>query len=150
MIIRRADKNDVPSIVQLLADDTLGMRREDFQDPLPQAYYQAFFRIERDSNQELIVMESLDHQILGTLQLTFIPYLSYRGGIRAQIEAVRIKNSHRGQGLGKILFDWAIARSKVRGAVMVQLTSDKTRLDALKFYQKLGFTSTHEGFKLIL
>ncbi len=150
MEIRKATKEDVPKIVALLADDKLGKQREHFSLPLPQEYGEAFERIHRDPNQELMVIEDHRGQITGTLQLSFIPYLTYRGGIRAQIEAVRIHKEHRGKGLGRKLFEWAIHRAKERGAHLVQLTTDKKRPEALQFYEQLGFTASHEGMKLHL
>lgn len=147
MIIRQAKRNDVPFIVEMLANDDLGKLREDFQEPLPEKYYDAFDDIEKDQNQELMVMEDAG-LVIGTLQLSFIQYLTYQGGIRAQIEAVRIRDDFRGRGIGKQLFLWAIARSKEKGAHVVQLTTDKKRPDALKFYKSLGFIDSHEGMKL--
>ena len=134
----------------MLADDPLGQKREDFKDPLPQKYYDAFERIDGDPNQELVVMEGADQTLVGTLQLSLIPYLTYQGGIRAQIEAVRIHKDHRGKGIGKQLFEWAIARAKTKGAHVVQLTTDKQRPEALRFYESLGFKASHEGMKLHL
>ena len=148
MVFRKARKEDVPQIVKMIANDELGKLREDYKEPLPSTYFKAFDRIDSDENQELIVVENKHSEIVGTLQLSFIQYLTYRGGIRAQIEAVRIHNDHRGKGLGEQLFEWAIKRAKDRGAHLVQLTTDKKRPAALKFYEKLGFKSTHEGMKL--
>lgn len=148
MKFRKARKEDVPFIVQMMADDELGKLREDFKDPLPQQYYQAFSNIDNDPNQELIVIENESGEIIGTLQLSFIQYLTYQGGIRAQIEAVRIRNDQRGQGIGEKLFRWAIDRSKEKGAHLLQLTTDKQRPDAIRFYENLGFKASHEGMKL--
>lgn len=148
MIFRKANKEDVIHIVAMLADDELGKQREDFKDPLPQKYYDAFDRIDRDENQELIVVELEGQGIIGCLQLSFIPYLTYQGGVRAQIEAVRIRKDRRGKGLGEQFFKWAINRAKERGAHLLQLTTDKKRPDALRFYEKLGFKASHEGMKL--
>lgn len=148
MNFRKATKEDVPFIVQMMADDELGKLREDFKDPLPQQYYQAFSNIDNDPNQELIVIENESGEIIGTLQLSFIQYLTYQGGIRAQIEAVRIRNDQRGKGIGEKLFRWAIERAKEKGAHLLQLTSDKQRPDAIRFYEKLGFKASHEGMKL--
>ena len=145
---RKAQKADVPFIVELLANDKLGALREDYQNPLPEKYYQAFDRIDADPHQELIVVEDEKNKIIGTLQLSFIQYLTYQGGIRTQIEAVRIKEGLRGQGLGEQLFLWAIQRAKERGAHLIQLTSDKKRPEAIHFYEKLGFMASHEGMKL--
>tara|TARA_Y100001001_G_scaffold145296_1_gene151871 strand:- start:55 stop:540 length:486 start_codon:yes stop_codon:yes gene_type:complete len=148
MIIRQAKIEDVPLIVEMLANDELGKLREDFQEPLPEKYYSAFENIDNDPNQELVVILNEHDQVIGTLQLSFIQYLTYQGGIRAQIEAVRVHQNHRNKGVGKQLFQWAIKRSKERGAHVVQLTTDKKRPDALKFYKTLGFVDSHEGMKL--
>ncbi len=147
--IRPATRDDVPRIVALLADDPLGAEREQYEDPLPAAYYDAFARIDGDSAHELMVAV-VEGDVVGTLQLSIIPYLTYRGGRRAQIEAVRVAASMRGKGLGRELFGWAIARAKERGCHVVQLTTDKARPDALRFYESLGFQASHEGMKLHL
>jgi len=147
---RKATKKDVYYIVQMLADDPLGQLRENFIDPLPEKYYVAFEKINGDSNQDLMIIENDEKEIIGTLQLSFIPYLTYQGGIRAQIEAVRIHKKYRGKGLGQQFFQWAIQRAKEKGAHVLQLTTDKKRPDAIKFYNKLGFVASHEGMKLHL
>jgi len=134
----------------MLADDELGQLRENFKTPLPQEYTDAFEKITTDENQELIVVENEDLELIGTLQLSFIQYLTYRGGIRAQIEAVRIRKDKRGLGIGKTMFKWAINRAKERNAHVLQLTTDKKRLDAIQFYTDLGFKSSHEGMKMHL
>lgn len=148
MTFRKAKKADLPKIIEMLSDDKLGKLREDFQEPLPAKYYQAFENITQDKNQELMVIENEEQEIIGTLQLSFIQYLTYQGGIRAQIEAVRIRKDQRGKGIGEQLFKWAINRSKERGAHLLQLTTDKKRPEAINFYEKLGFTASHEGMKL--
>ena len=135
-------------MVQLIANDKLGQLRENFTDPLPQVYYDAFERIDADPNQELIVVENDHREIVGTLQLSFIPYLTYQGGIRAQIEAVRVREDLRGEGIGQQLFSWAIQRSRERKAHLLQLTTDKQRPEAVRFYEKLGFKASHEGMKI--
>ena len=134
----------------MLADDELGSKREDYKNPLPKKYYEAFQNIMQDKNQELVILENDNNDIIGTLQLTFIPYLTYQGGLRAQIEAVRIHKNYRGQGFGKKIFQWAINRSRDKGAHMVQLTTDKQRPEAIKFYKTLGFNDSHIGMKLHL
>ncbi len=146
---RKASLGDVPAIVRLLADDPLGVQREKLSDPLPQAYYGAFAAIEADPHNELIVA-TLDAGVVGVLQLTYIPYLTHQGSWRALIEGVRIDSRHRSSGLGRQLFEWAIARATDRDCRILQLTSDKQRPDAIRFYQSLGFTATHEGMKLEL
>jgi GNAT superfamily N-acetyltransferase len=150
MKFRQAKVGDISAIVQMLADDELGQTREDFRTPLPDVYFEAFERINSDPNQELIVVENESEEVIGTLQLSFIQYLTYQGGIRAQIEAVRIHKHHRGEGVGRQFFLWAIERSRQRGAHLLQLTTDKKRPDALRFYESLGFKATHEGLKLPL
>ncbi|MBO3700521.1 GNAT family N-acetyltransferase [Roseivirga sp. E12] len=143
---RKANNEDVKHIVEMLADDELGRQRENFQLPIHSSYKDAFKAIDNDQNQELIVVE-VDKEIIGTLQLSFIQYLTYQGGVRAQIEAVRIRKDYRGKGLGKEFFEWAILRAKQRGAHVLQLTTDKQRPDAIRFYEKLGFKASHEGMK---
>ncbi len=145
---RKAKRKDVSLIVQMLADDKLGQLREDYREPLPDSYYKAFESIDQDTNQELMVVENGKEEIIGTLQLSFIPYLTYQGGVRAQIEAVRIRADQRGEGIGSRLFEWAIARARERGAHVLQLTTDKNRPEAFHFYEKLGFVASHEGMKL--
>jgi len=132
----------------MIADDELGKTGEDYRIPLPDYYLKAFENINSDKNQELIVVENDKAEIIGTLQLSFIQYLTYRGGIRAQIEAVRIKKDQRGRGVGKRMFEWVIHRAKERNAHLIQLTTDKERPRAIKFYEDLGFKSTHEGMKM--
>ena len=148
MIFRKATKKDISAIVAMIADDKLGKTRENFQNPLPLEYVKAFDNIDADKNQELIIIENEELEIIGTLQLSFIQYLTYRGGIRAQIEAVRIRKDQRNIGLGKKMMKWAINRAQERKAHLLQLTTDKKRPEAIKFYENLGFKATHEGMKL--
>ena len=148
MKFRKAIEKDIASIVEMIADDELGKERENFQNPLSNEYLIAFARINSDKNQELIVVEDENSEIIGTLQLTFIQYLTYHGGIRAQIEAVRIRKDKRGIGLGKVMFEWAIKRAKGKDAHLLQLTTDKKRPKAIKFYEELGFKQSHEGMKM--
>lgn len=143
--IRRATAGDVPHIVLLLADDTLGAQRESPHELGP--YQAAFATIDADPRQLLLVAE-IDERVAGTAQLTFLPGLSRQGGTRAQIEAVRVGRQARGSGLGSRLIEWCVDRSREHGCTMVQLTSDVTRLDAHRFYERLGFKATHIGFKL--
>ena len=112
MNFRKATKKDVPFIVKMITDDALGKLREDYKEPLPEVYYNAYENINNDPNQKLIVVEDENAEIIGTLQLSYLQYLTYQGGIRAQIEAVRIREDLRGKGIGKILFEWAIERAK--------------------------------------
>lgn len=150
MVIRKATVEDLSAIVEMLTEDEIGQAKEDFRIPLPNCYVKAFENIIADPNQELIVIENEEGWVIGTLQLTFIQYLMYQGGIRAQIEAVQIKKEHRGQGIGSQLMNWAIARAKERKAQLIQLTSNKKRSKAIRFYEGLGFEASHEGMKLYL
>ena len=148
-IFRRASRSDVPAIVRMLADDALGATREAFGHPLPESYFAAFEAIDRDPNNELVVAES-EGRVVGVLQMTFIPYMTYRGSWRALIEGVRVASEARSRGIGRSLFEWAIDRARQRDCHLVQLTSDKARPDAIRFYQSLGFVASHEGMKLHL
>ena len=147
---RRARRADVPEIVALLADDELGAAREQPDDPLPDGYWTAFDAIDGDDRQLLIVGEDGDGRVVATLQLTFIPSLTYVGGERAQVEAVRVAASTRGKGLGGELMAWAIERARERGCTLVQLTTNVARPDAHRFYDALGFERSHVGMKLML
>jgi ribosomal protein S18 acetylase RimI-like enzyme len=152
VIFRDARRADVPRIVALLADDALGASREagpGHDGELADAYWSAFEQVEGSPNNRIIVAEA-DGEVVGTLQLTLIPGLSRHGMTRAQIEAVRIAGSQRGQGLGHTMIDWAIAQAREAGCGLVQLTSDKQRAGAIRFYESLGFTASHEGLKLPL
>lgn len=144
---RPATETDLPQLVAMLADDLLGATREDPSLPVNPRYADAFREIDHDPNNELVVAES-GGDLVGMLQLTFIPYLTHTGSWRCLIEGVRIGRSHRGQGLGSRLMEWAIERAKARRCSIVQLTSDKQRPDALRFYESFGFVASHEGFKL--
>jgi len=146
---RLAKRTDVPAIVQMLAEDELGSQRERFETPLPKAYYTAFDAIQADPNQELIVAE-LNGEVIGTLQLMYLPSLSYQGGTRAQVESVRVLQQLRGQGIGAEMMKWAIKRARKHGCHLMQLTSHKSRTDAHRFYEKLGFTKSHIGLKINL
>ncbi|MEV7090373.1 GNAT family N-acetyltransferase [Streptomyces sp. NPDC093085] len=143
--IRPAAPEDIPAIVALLADDPLGARRETPDDLAP--YTEAFERLAADPNQHLVVAVR-DQRVVGTLQLTVIPGLSRRGATRSVIEAVRVHAEERGSGLGTRLITWAIDASRSEGCHLVQLTSDVSRSDAHRFYERLGFTASHVGFKL--
>ena len=133
----------------MLADDDLGTTREDDPRNIGHYYYDAFDCIETDPNNELVVAEAED-EVVGMLQLTFIPYLTYRGSWRCLIEGVRVRASHRGRGIGRQMFEWAIEQGRTRNCRLVQLTSNKQRQDAIRFYESLGFVPSHEGFKLDL
>ncbi|MFE2940618.1 GNAT family N-acetyltransferase [Streptomyces sp. NPDC059255] len=143
--IRTAVPDDIPAIVALLADDALGAQRESPDDLTP--YTAAFARLAADPNQHLVVAVR-GHRVVGTLQLTIIPGLSRRGATRSLIEAVRVHSDERGSGLGTRFIEWAIDVSRREGCQLVQLTSDATRTDAHRFYERLGFNASHVGFKL--
>ncbi len=142
--IRVATEADLPAIIALLADDVNGRAREDATPPLDPGYAAAFAAINADPNQMLVVAEHED-AIVGTMQLSLLPGLSFRGAWRGQIEAVRIASALRGRGLGAAMIEWAVARCRERGCRLVQLTSKRTRTDAHRFYQRLGFVASHVG-----
>ncbi|QRP44552.1 GNAT family N-acetyltransferase [Amycolatopsis sp. FDAARGOS 1241] len=145
--VRRARREDVGTIVELLVDDQLGATRDSADDLEP--YLRAFEAIDADP-QQLLLVATDDDEPVATLQLTFIPGLARRGALRGQIEAVRVRADHRGAGLGGELVRWAIDESRRRGCALVQLTSDTSRTAAHRFYERLGFTASHTGFKLRL
>jgi ribosomal protein S18 acetylase RimI-like enzyme len=147
---RKAHREDLPAIIAMLADDALGLSREVVSDPVDRKYLEAFAAIEADANQLLVVALDGENNVIGCLQVSFIPGLSRLGLWRGQIESVRIASRVRGSGLGGEMIRFAIDRCRERGCGLVQLTSDKRREDALRFYEKLGFEATHEGFKLTL
>ena len=150
VVLRRAVRPDLPALVALLAADDLGVTRDGIRGQADRdAYERAFQAIDQDPAQLLLVADA-DSRVAGTLQLSFIPGLSRRGALRAQIESVRVAPTMRGRGLGEALFTWSIAEARRRGCALVQLTTDKTRTDAHRFYERLGFTATHEGLKLDL
>lgn len=150
---RYATRNDLPAIVALLADDEKGKTREQYADPLPEAYYTAFDGMMSQSTESLpnqYLLACQHNNIVGCLQLTLIAGLSRLGQLRAQIEGVRVSSSIRGQKIGEQLIKQAITISKDKGASIVQLTTDKTREDAHRFYERLGFVASHEGMKMTL
>ena len=149
LTFRQSKREDLERVVQLLADDPLGSTREAFTLPLASSYERAFEAIAADGNNELIVAEQAG-AVVAVLQITFIPYLTHQGSWRALIEGVRVAAEARSSGVGRRLFEWAISRARERGCRLVQLTSDKARPDAIRFYQSLGFTASHEGLKLQL
>lgn len=150
VVIRPAVAADLPAIVRMLADDPLGAMRERLEDPLPQSYLRAFAAIAADPDNELIVADAGDGTAVAVLQLTFTPYLTHQGAWRATVEGVRVDRRRRGSGIGRSLFEWAIARARERGCNVVQLTTDKQRPEARRFYESLGFVASHEGMKLRL
>ncbi len=142
--VGRAERQDLTKIVELLRDDTLGATRE-LDDLAP--YEAAFEAIDRDANHFLVVVKDADGAVVATMQLTVLPGLARGGATRLQIEGVRIGDSVRGTGLGTALFEWAHDYGRRRGAVMAQLTTDKTRVDAHRFYDRLGYEPSHLGMK---
>ncbi|MGI9486597.1 MAG: GNAT family N-acetyltransferase [Geminicoccaceae bacterium] len=149
LAFREACPADVSEIIELLADDALGKGREAFGDAVDPAYLKAFEAIDLDPNNRLIVAE-VDSEVVGCMQLTLIPHLTFKGGIRMQIEGVRVKGTFRGRGVGATMIEWAVASALEEGCHLVQLTSNKTREDALRFYEEQGFEPSHVGYKLYL
>ncbi|HRH44205.1 MAG TPA: GNAT family N-acetyltransferase [Pyrinomonadaceae bacterium] len=146
---RPATIKDLPAIVRMLADDFLGSQRERYEEPLPESYLKAFAEIDSSPNNELIVAE-IDGEVIGTMQLTFIPNIAFQGGKRMLIESVRVDSKLRGQGIGKKFMEFAINRAKEKDCLFVQLTTAADRTDAHRFYKDLGFTASHVGMKLRL
>jgi len=146
---RLATIDDLPSIIAMLADDFLGQQRESLGLPLKKSYLDAFQDIAADPNNELIVAER-DGEIIGSLQLTFTPSLSYQGSKRCTVESVRVDSKLRGQGIGREMMLWAIERAKEKGCLSIQLTTHNDRKDAHRFYENLGFKHSHAGMKLNL
>ena len=147
--IRQARREDVPAIARLLADDVLGKCREAADTQTMQRYFAAFEAIERDSRNNLMVA-TLGTEVVGTYQVTYIPYMSRGGNERCLIEAVRVASNLRGQGIGQAMMHFCLKEAKQRGCLMAQLTTDKQREDAHRFYRALGFVASHEGMKLYL
>lgn len=149
LTLRQADLQDLSEIVRLLADDFLGQKREQYEDPLPEIYIAAFREIKADPKNELIVAE-MDGQVVGTLQIIFTPSISFCGGKRATVESVRVDEKHRGKGIGREMMLWAIERAKQKGCIFLQLTTNADRREAHRFYENLGFVGSHLGMKLKL
>ena len=147
LVFRLATIDDLPDIIKMLADDELGKTREKYEPTLSQRYIFAFKKIVTDTNQELTIVE-MNNEKVATFHLTFLQYLTHQGGVRAQVEAVRTNSKFRGQGIGKKVFEYIINRAKEKGCVMLQLTTDKQRPEAIRFYESMGFSATHEGMKL--
>jgi GNAT superfamily N-acetyltransferase len=147
--IRPARREDVPAIARLLADDVLGKTREAADAQTMERYYAAFDAIDRDSRNDLMIA-ILRQQVVGTYQVTYIPYMSRGGNERCLIEAVRVAPNLRGKGIGQAMMQHALKEAKQRGCLMAQLTTDKRREDAHRFYRALGFVASHEGMKLYL
>jgi GNAT superfamily N-acetyltransferase len=146
---REATEADLPAVVAMLADDPLGALREDVSLPLAEGYRRAYAAIAADAGQMLVVGES-DGVVLATMQLCFLPGLSHKGAWRGQIEAVRVARDSRGLGVGAAMMAWAVETCRARGCRQVQLTTDRSRSDAHRFYDRLGFGQTHYGYKMVL
>mmetsp|Transcript_3047 Transcript_3047/g.7389 ORF Transcript_3047/g.7389 Transcript_3047/m.7389 type:complete len:206 (+) Transcript_3047:87-704(+) len=149
LVIRDARTHDLPRLLQLLAADQLGSSREEVSDPPARCYLQAFEDIDSDPGHRLLVVERAG-EVIGFFQLSFLPGLARGGSRRAQIESVRVASSERGRGVGATMIQWAVEEAKANACSLVQLTSDKQRPEAHRFYGRAGFVATHEGFKLKL
>jgi ribosomal protein S18 acetylase RimI-like enzyme len=146
--IRRARRDDVGAIVRMLADDPLGQGRERLEDPLPASYLAAFDALERDANIQLVVAQDADGAVIGCLQLCILPGLSSQGASRGLIEDVRVASHCRSRGIGEQLVQWAIAQARARQCKLVELLTHHTRVDAQRFYERLGFQRSHVGMTL--
>jgi GNAT superfamily N-acetyltransferase len=150
IVLRQAEAGDLPAIVGLLAADQLGAARDGIRDDADlRAYRRAFAEIDRDPAHVLVVVQAAD-RVVATMQLSFLPGLARRGALRAQVEAVRVDQAYRSGGLGQAMLTWAISEARQRGCALIQLTTDKSRTGAHRFYERLGFVASHEGMKLIL
>jgi ribosomal protein S18 acetylase RimI-like enzyme len=146
--IRPARSNDVAAIVAMLADDALGRGRERIEDPLPPCYLQAFEKVERDPNIQLVVAEGEGGEVIGCLQLCILPGLSSQGASRGLIEDVRVAAHYRNRGIGEQLVQWAVAEARSKGCKLVELLTHNTRIDAQRFYKRLGFAASHVGMTI--
>jgi ribosomal protein S18 acetylase RimI-like enzyme len=146
--IRPARSNDVAAIVAMLADDALGRGRERLEDPLPPSYFQALERVQRDPNIQLVVAEGGGGEVVGCLQLCILPGLSSQGASRALIEDVRVASQCRSRGIGEQLVQWAVAEARGKGCKLVELLTHNTRIDAQRFYKRLGFQASHVGMTI--
>jgi ribosomal protein S18 acetylase RimI-like enzyme len=142
--IRPARHDDVGAIIAMLADDHLGRARERIEEPLPQCYFDAFARIARDPNLQLVVAEEAG-RVVGCLQLCLLPGLSSQGASRALVEDVRVASDRRGRGIGEQLLQWAIGEARARRAALIELLTHESRVDAQRFYERLGFARSHVG-----
>jgi ribosomal protein S18 acetylase RimI-like enzyme len=146
--IRRARRDDVGIIIALLADDPLGGQRERLEEPLPQAYFDAFERVQRDPNLQLVVAEDGEGAVVGCLQLCILPGLSSQGASRGLLEDVRVASHCRSRGIGEQMVQWAVAEARAKGCKLVELLTHHTRVDAQRFYERLGFARSHVGMTL--
>jgi ribosomal protein S18 acetylase RimI-like enzyme len=146
--IRRAHRDDLGPIVAMLADDPLGGARERIENPLPKAYFDAFERVQRDPNLQLVVAEDGEGTVVGCLQLCILPGVSSQGASRGLIEDVRVASHCRSRGIGEQLVQWAVAQARARGCKLVELLTHHTRVDAQRFYERLGFARSHVGMTI--
>jgi ribosomal protein S18 acetylase RimI-like enzyme len=146
--IRRARREDVEAIVRMLADDPLGSGRERIEEPLPSCYFQAFEAVDRDPHVQLVVAEDNDGAVVGCLELCILPGLSSQGASRGLIEDVRVATHCRRRGIGEIMVQWAVTEARARGCKLVELLTHRTRVDAQRFYKRLGFQPSHVGMTL--
>lgn len=146
--IRRARHDDVPVIVGMLADDRLGSARERIEDPLPQSYYAAFEKVDRDPNFKLVVAEDTDGAVVGCLQLCILPGISSQGASRGLLEDVRVASHCRSRGIGEQMVQWAVNEARANGCILVELLTHHTRTDAQRFYERLGFQRSHVGMTI--
>jgi len=146
--IRRARRDDVGSIIAMLADDRLGGQRERLEDPLPQVYFDAFERVARDPNIQLVVAEDGEGAVVGCLQLCILPGLSSQGASRGLLEDVRVASHLRSRGIGEQLVQWAVTEARAKGCKLVELLTHHTRIDAQRFYERLGFARSHVGMTI--
>jgi ribosomal protein S18 acetylase RimI-like enzyme len=146
--IRRARRDDLASIIAMLADDPLGGQRERIEDPLPQAYFDAFERVQCDPNIQLVVAESGEGAIIGCLQLCILPGVSSQGASRGLLEDVRVASHCRSRGIGEQLVQWAVTEARAKGCKLVELLTHHTRVDAQRFYERLGFARSHVGMTI--
>jgi len=143
--IRLARRDDVPAIIAMLADDHLGRARERLEDPLPQSYYRAFEVVENNPNLTLVVAEDETGRVVGCLQLAVLPGLSSQGASRGLLEDVRVATDCRSRGIGEKLVQWAVTEARAKGCSLVELLTHQSRVDAQRFYKRLGFTASHVG-----
>ena len=146
--IRRARRDDVARIIAMLADDPLGGQRERLEDPLPPVYFDAFQRVARDPNIQLVVAEDGEGAVVGCLQLCILPGVSSQGASRGLLEDVRVAGDCRSRGIGEQLVQWAAAEARARGCKLVELLTHQTRVDAQRFYERLGFARSHVGMTI--
>ena len=146
--IRLARREDLPAIVGMLADDPLGRARERIEDPLPESYYRAFERVERDENLQLVVAVDEEGAVVGCLQLAVLSGVSSQGASRGLLEDVRVATHLRSRGIGEALVNWAIAEARAKGCNLVELLTHHTRVDAQRFYERLGFARSHVGMTI--